>query len=421
MRAQKESLKNRLARALEMQRAGLPITDKQAEELLFREMEVGTMPPVPVPPTPAVVPPPTTEGKAEGDKGKAKSEEEEAEAAQKRRESRRNTKARRRQRKAQEAAAKGGQRRRVESSSDDDEDSSDDEEEGKGKAGEGPVEMDVSGPEEKATAISKGKREAEEDEDGEEEEQEDADMEAGEEEEEDEEGGEGDSEGDEDEDEDDDEDDEDGEEGSEEEEEGDEEEEEEGMDEAAEGKKAAPSVAKGAAGGGFGAMMMAQLAKLKVQKPVPPASAPGTKPFSLSGRCTVPGLETLDWATILDALCSSDGPDGEAAFKGPKYVPRQLELLTPGMARLKGKLKDEDQGERKREAPQRHVRVQRREEIQAVRMQLPVCGMEQEIVEAVLENHVIVLCGETGSGKSTQVPQFLYEFGYARSATAPLM
>lgn len=34
-------------------------------------------------------------------------------------------------------------------------------------------------------------------------------------------------------------------------------------------------------------------------------------------------------------------------------------------------------------------------------------------MEAVRENPCIVICGETGSGKTTQVPQFLYEAGYA--------
>ena len=32
-------------------------------------------------------------------------------------------------------------------------------------------------------------------------------------------------------------------------------------------------------------------------------------------------------------------------------------------------------------------------------------------MEAVRESSVVVLCGETGSGKTTQVPQFLYEAG----------
>jgi HrpA-like RNA helicase len=42
-------------------------------------------------------------------------------------------------------------------------------------------------------------------------------------------------------------------------------------------------------------------------------------------------------------------------------------------------------------------------------MQLPICSMEQEIVEAIIQEDVMILCGETGSGKSTQLPQYLSE------------
>ncbi|KAG8777526.1 putative ATP-dependent RNA helicase DHR1 [Ceratobasidium sp. 428] len=59
-----------------------------------------------------------------------------------------------------------------------------------------------------------------------------------------------------------------------------------------------------------------------------------------------------------------------------------------------------------------HVVIDRSKEIQAARMELPILAEEQEIVEAVLLNSVIVLSGETGSGKTTQVPQFLYEAGF---------
>jgi len=58
--------------------------------------------------------------------------------------------------------------------------------------------------------------------------------------------------------------------------------------------------------------------------------------------------------------------------------------------------------------------VARPESLQASRMELPACGMEQEIVEAVRACDVVFVCGETGSGKSTQVPQFLYEAGFGR-------
>lgn len=54
----------------------------------------------------------------------------------------------------------------------------------------------------------------------------------------------------------------------------------------------------------------------------------------------------------------------------------------------------------------RFVRLQRSVDVQAARMQLPICAMEQEIVEAIRSDmhDALVLCGETGSGKSTQVP-----------------
>ena len=56
--------------------------------------------------------------------------------------------------------------------------------------------------------------------------------------------------------------------------------------------------------------------------------------------------------------------------------------------------------------------VKRDPKIQEERMLLPVCGMEQEIIEAINNNLFVILCGETGSGKTTQLPQFLYESGF---------
>jgi len=56
--------------------------------------------------------------------------------------------------------------------------------------------------------------------------------------------------------------------------------------------------------------------------------------------------------------------------------------------------------------------VKRDPEIQAARLQLPILGEEQAVMEAIHDNDVVILCGETGSGKTTQVPQFLYEGGY---------
>lgn len=44
--------------------------------------------------------------------------------------------------------------------------------------------------------------------------------------------------------------------------------------------------------------------------------------------------------------------------------------------------------------------------------ELPVSGEKNRIKELIAENQVIVLCGETGSGKSTQLPKILLELGF---------
>ncbi|KAK2615568.1 hypothetical protein N8I77_002314 [Diaporthe amygdali] len=43
------------------------------------------------------------------------------------------------------------------------------------------------------------------------------------------------------------------------------------------------------------------------------------------------------------------------------------------------------------------------------RMQLPMWNFRQQVVEAVDREQVVIVCGETGCGKSTQVPSFLLE------------
>ena len=60
-----------------------------------------------------------------------------------------------------------------------------------------------------------------------------------------------------------------------------------------------------------------------------------------------------------------------------------------------------------------YVRVKRPAAIEDSRAALPIYAEEQQIMEAIAANDVVVLCGETGSGKTTQLPQFLYEAGYS--------
>ncbi|XP_017870908.1 PREDICTED: probable ATP-dependent RNA helicase kurz [Drosophila arizonae] len=60
-----------------------------------------------------------------------------------------------------------------------------------------------------------------------------------------------------------------------------------------------------------------------------------------------------------------------------------------------------------------YVPVNRTAEVQAARLRLPILAEEQQVMELINENPIVVISGETGSGKTTQIPQFLYEAGYA--------
>mmetsp|Transcript_32112 Transcript_32112/g.68362 ORF Transcript_32112/g.68362 Transcript_32112/m.68362 type:complete len:723 (+) Transcript_32112:64-2232(+) len=48
------------------------------------------------------------------------------------------------------------------------------------------------------------------------------------------------------------------------------------------------------------------------------------------------------------------------------------------------------------------------------RLKLPVYQFQSQLLEAVAGSQTVVVEGETGSGKTTQIPQFLVEVGYAR-------
>jgi ATP-dependent RNA helicase DDX35 len=50
---------------------------------------------------------------------------------------------------------------------------------------------------------------------------------------------------------------------------------------------------------------------------------------------------------------------------------------------------------------------------------LPVSARRREILWLVEQHGVVVLVGETGTGKTTQVPQFLIEAGACRAQCPP--
>ena len=53
--------------------------------------------------------------------------------------------------------------------------------------------------------------------------------------------------------------------------------------------------------------------------------------------------------------------------------------------------------------------------LQLQRETLPIYPHRTRLLESIRDHQIIILVGETGSGKTTQIPQFLHEIGYTRS------
>uniref|UniRef100_A0A6N2KJD1 RNA helicase n=1 Tax=Salix viminalis TaxID=40686 RepID=A0A6N2KJD1_SALVM len=54
------------------------------------------------------------------------------------------------------------------------------------------------------------------------------------------------------------------------------------------------------------------------------------------------------------------------------------------------------------------------EKLQEDRKTLPIYPYRDELLKAINEHQVIIIVGETGSGKTTQIPQYLHEAGYTK-------
>ncbi|CAM0142926.1 Salivary acidic proline-rich phosphoprotein 1/2 [Umbelopsis sp. WA50703] len=57
--------------------------------------------------------------------------------------------------------------------------------------------------------------------------------------------------------------------------------------------------------------------------------------------------------------------------------------------------------------------LKRRQELLEFRKNLPVYSAHEQIIDGIKKNDTVVIVGETGSGKTTQIPQFIWECGLA--------
>ncbi|KAK3724374.1 hypothetical protein LTR37_000998 [Vermiconidia calcicola] len=92
---------------------------------------------------------------------------------------------------------------------------------------------------------------------------------------------------------------------------------------------------------------------------------------------------------------------------------QQLRWVTD--ATMKGGLNKMESQEERLLAQQMLAAERKAKTIEEKRKTLPVYHYRQQFLDAVAEYQVLIVVGETGSGKTTQLPQYLYESGYCKN------
>ncbi|TPX36562.1 hypothetical protein SmJEL517_g01215 [Synchytrium microbalum] len=116
-----------------------------------------------------------------------------------------------------------------------------------------------------------------------------------------------------------------------------------------------------------------------------------TKSLSKPGTSKGPGADETDYDYVFDESQHIDF------------------VVQSGLAKSSTK-EDAEQAELKKMSD-----AQRKEmSMQQIRQSLPIFSYREQLLEAIEQFQVVVIVGETGSGKTTQIPQYLHEAGYTK-------
>ncbi|KAL8581805.1 hypothetical protein ACOMHN_010179 [Nucella lapillus] len=113
-----------------------------------------------------------------------------------------------------------------------------------------------------------------------------------------------------------------------------------------------------------------------------------------------------DWETLADEEITPQQPDDSATTKPSPPPPPKPSPPPPPKPSPTKKLPSPSSLQ---QSLQRLERGKRHQQLLPLRQQLPAFGFCDRILEAMKSSAVVVVAGETGSGKSTQVPHFILQ------------
>lgn len=125
--------------------------------------------------------------------------------------------------------------------------------------------------------------------------------------------------------------------------------------------------------------------------------------------------EQLERSRIVPAAVAPGASTADAGVEAGEYEyvfdeEQTIKFVMDSANRLAGDVKPEDV-EMQRRIAEAEAKANTIEE---TRKTLPVYKLREDLMQAIADHQVLIVVGETGSGKTTQLPQFLHEFGYTK-------
>jgi pre-mRNA-splicing factor ATP-dependent RNA helicase DHX16 len=123
---------------------------------------------------------------------------------------------------------------------------------------------------------------------------------------------------------------------------------------------------------------------------------------------TIRGLESKEREQLVKDELDKTKLDPSAVEEERKRVDETIERLK---ASLRGHMSLSAAEKARIEAEKERLE---REKMASIRKSLPIFAYREDLLRAISEFQVLIVVGETGSGKTTQLPQYLHEVGYTK-------
>ncbi|KAK8809587.1 hypothetical protein WA158_000530 [Blastocystis sp. Blastoise] len=124
--------------------------------------------------------------------------------------------------------------------------------------------------------------------------------------------------------------------------------------------------------------------------------------------------EQDEWQDIQQGMTVSSFGAKDKKTLGAEYDLLQLDEVEFVEDMIQKGINIEDLLKEEQETPKVDASLTKMEQIQAIRRSLPVYKRREELLDAIEKHQILIVTAETGSGKTTQIPQFLHEAGYTK-------